>query len=235
MALNPTDRPARTFLYRELITLGASFGEVNGQACAMRIGTDSSAELALSRKLAICDLTPVRRTGYKGWATAEWLAAQGCRIEDAPNRVYPQDDGSRIARLSRGEFVVLGDLFNRATLPDRLDGAWSITTANGCFRVPRADASAWVAIVGEHAAAMFAKVCGVDLRPQKFSNHAIAQTSLARMNAIICRSDLGGTLAYDVVFDMASSVYLWGAFLDAMAEFGGKPVGLDAIRALAGG
>lgn len=234
MSLNPTDRRARSFLYRELMAAGASFAEINGQACAMRFGSDSSAELARARGMAICDLSTLRRTGYKGWATADWLSAQGCRIEDPPNRVYTQDDGARIARLSRGEFVVLSDLAQRTTLPDRLDGAWSIASANGCFRVPRTDSSAWVVITGEHAASMFAKVCGVDLRPNKFANHSIAQTSLARMNAIICRGDIGGTLAFDVVFDLASSVYLWGAFLDAMQEFGGKPVGLEAIRALAG-
>lgn len=235
MALKPTERPARSFLYRELEKLGAQFDEVNGQACATRMGGDAAAELAQARALALCDLSAVRRIGFKGWATAEWLGSQGVTLEDAPNRAYRQPDGARVARLSKGEFVVLGDLDGSAALPGRLDGAWSMVAANGCFRVPRADASAWLGLTGSHAAAMFAKVCGVDLRPHKFPNHAIAQTSLARMNAIIIRGDRGQTLAYDVLFDLASAVYLWGALLDAMAEFGGKPVGLEAVRALTHG
>lgn len=232
MALNPSTLPSRSFLYRELQKLGAEFGEVNGYACALRVGADAAAEAAQARSLALADLSPVKRIGFKGWATAEWLVAQGVTIEDAPNRVYPQADGARVARLSKGEFVVLGDLDGRSTLIDRLAGAWSMAAANGCFRVPREDASAWLALSGEHAGAMFAKVCGVDLRPHKFANNVIAQTSLARMNAIIMRADRGNTLAYDLVFDLASAVYLWGALLDAMAEFSGKPVGLEAIKAL---
>ena len=35
--------------------------------------------------------------------------------------------------------------------------------------------------------------------------------------------------------DIASAEYLWGAVLDAMAEFGGRPVGLAALRILAEG
>lgn len=233
MALNPTERSSRSFLYRELAKLGAEFDEINSHACAVRMGGDAAAEAAQAHSLALCDLSPIRRVGFKGWATAEWLGAQGVIIEDAPNRVYPQADGARVARLSKGEFVVLGDLGSVSSLPDRLDMAWSMASANGCFRVPRADASAWLGVTGSHAPAMFAKVCGVDLRPHKFPNHAIAQTSLARMSAIILRADRGSTLAYDLLFDLASAVYLWGALLDAMAEFGGKPVGLDALRSLA--
>jgi sarcosine oxidase subunit gamma len=201
----------------------------------VRIGGEAAAEAERARALAIADLSPLRRVGFKGWATAEWLGAQGCALEEAPNRVYPQADGARLARLSRGEFVVLGDLDGQSGLADRLEAAWSIGTANGCFRVPRADASAWFKLSGAHAAEMFAKVCGVDLRPHKFADRAIAQTSLARMNAIICRGDLGATLAYDVVFDLASAVYLWKALLDAMTEFDGRPVGLEALRLLARG
>lgn len=235
MAFSPTSLASRSFLYRELEKLGAAFGEVNGYACALSIGADAAAEAAQARSLALADLSPVKRIGFKGWATADWLVAQGVALEDAPNRVYPQSDGARVARLSKGEFIVLGDLNGRSALPDRLSAAWSMASANGCFRVPREDSSAWLAVTGEHAAAMFAKVCGVDLRPHQFAQDRIAQTSLARMNAIIMRAERGGTLAYDVVFDLASAVYLWGALLDAMQEFGGKPVGLEAIRALEAG
>ncbi|MGD9538572.1 MAG: sarcosine oxidase [Alphaproteobacteria bacterium] len=232
MAPAPADTLPRSFLYRELAGLGAAFEPVNGYACAMRFGADEAAQ---ARSLALCDLSPLKRTGFKGWATAEWLSDQGVRLEAAPNRVYPQDDGARLARLSRGEFVVLGDLDLRSDLTGRLDGAWSIASADGCYRVPREDSSAWLKLTGEHAASMLAKVCGVDLRPKKFPDHAIAQTSLARMNAIIARGDLGATLAYDLLFDIASAVYLWRALLDAMAEFSGKPVGLEAVRALGSG
>ena len=68
----------------------------------------------------------------------------------------------------------------------------------------------------------------------KRTDGQIAQTSLARMNGMIVRDDQGGTLAYHVLGDGASGEYLWDCLLDAMAEFDGAPVGLDAVRALAG-
>jgi hypothetical protein len=48
------------------------------------------------------------------------------------------------------------------------------------------------------------------------------------------RADLDAVPAYHLLADIASAEYLWGAVLDAMGEFGGAPVGLDALRALAG-
>jgi sarcosine oxidase subunit gamma len=40
--------------------------------------------------------------------------------------------------------------------------------------------------------------------------------------------------AFHVLADSASAEYLWGCLLDAMAEFGGTPVGWAAVRQLAG-
>jgi sarcosine oxidase subunit gamma len=79
---------------------------------------------------------------------------------------------------------------------------------------------------------MVAKICGVDLRPGKFADGRIAQTSMARMNGVVIRDDQGETLAYHLLGDSASAEYLWGCLIDAMAEFDGAPVGLAAVRAL---
>ena len=80
---------------------------------------------------------------------------------------------------------------------------------------------------------MFAKLCGVDLRPAKFPDLAIAQTSVAWLSAIVLRDDRGGTPAYHLLADSAAAAYLWDCLVDAMAEFDGRPAGLAAVRALA--
>jgi sarcosine oxidase subunit gamma len=100
--------------------------------------------------------------------------------------------------------------------------------------MPRAESHAWFLVTGERAPGMFAKICGVDLRPHRFAIGAIAQTSLAKMSAIVIRADLGEVPAYHVLADSASAEYLWGCLLDAMAEFAGAPVGWAAARQLAG-
>jgi sarcosine oxidase subunit gamma len=74
----------------------------------------------------------------------------------------------------------------------------------------------------------------VDLRPHKFQPGQIAQTSLAKMSGIVIRDDRGAIPAFHLLADVASAEYLWGAVLDAMSEFGGAPVGLQALRRLGG-
>ena len=85
---------------------------------------------------------------------------------------------------------------------------------------------------GVKSAEMFAKICGVDLRPVHCPIGTIAQTSVAKMSAIVIRADLGGTLAYHLLSDIASADYLWTCLEDAIAEHDGGIVGLAALRAL---
>ena len=76
---------------------------------------------------------------------------------------------------------------------------------------------------------MFAKVCGVDLRPAMFAVDAVAQTSVARLNAIVVRADLETVPAFRLLGDSASAAYMWESLLDAMAEYGGAAVGLNDL------
>lgn len=232
MALAPTDNLRRSFLYRTLDALGATFEPVNGFAAAMDCGGDEAAETRAARHLGLADLSPIRRVGFKGWATADWLKAQGATFEDDSNRAYAQADGALILRLSPGEFVVLGDLAVSGNTIDKLEAAWKEAEPEGCYLVAREEASCWLRLSGAEAPAMFAKICAVDLRPPAFENLRIAQTNVARLNAIILRNDAGTLPSYDLLTDIASAVYLWDCLIDAIAEFDGTPVGLSALRAV---
>lgn len=232
MSLDPASLPRRGFLYRELASAGAHFGAVNGSAAALHFAAGVGAETEFARSMAIADLTALRRGGYKGWTALDWLRGQGVTIGDN-NTTVEQPDGSRVARLADSEALILGDLAGGSALLDRVEAAWSLEGAEGAYPVPRPDTNAWFVVTGANAATMMAKMCGVDLRPHKFPDGAIAQTSVARMTAIAIRHDLGRTLAYDVIADSAAAAYLWRCLIDAMDEFDGKPVGLGAVRELA--
>ncbi len=83
---------------------------------------------------------------------------------------------------------------------------------------------------GLHGAArMLAKLCGVDLRPRSFDDLEIAQTIVARLSAIVVRDDIGETLAYHLLADSASALYLWDCVVEAMAEFDGVVAGAEAL------
>jgi len=232
MTLQPSERPRRSFLYRELESAGAEFEELNGAAAAMRIGDDAAAEAAQARSLGLCDLSALPRTGFKGWNMAAWLTGQGAEMVEASNQVTPQADGTRIARLAPGEALLLGDYRGSGPLIEKTDAAWSMETADGCFHVPRADTNFWLALTGSYTLALFAKICAVDLRPEAAPVHRVVQTNVARLNAIIIRSTIAEVPVFDLLSDVASAVYLWHALLDAMREFSGKPIGLTALQSL---
>ncbi|MGH6720395.1 MAG: sarcosine oxidase, partial [Alphaproteobacteria bacterium] len=208
-SVDPASLRVRGFLYRELAALGARFAPVNGSAAALELQTGEAAERAAARAMGLADVSALRRGGYKGWAALDWLGGQGVAM-GANNTTVGQPDGSRVARLADSEALILGDLDGRSVLLDRVEAAWSIDTAVGAYPVPRPDTNAWFALTGAHAWAMMAKLCGVDLRPKAFADGAVAQTSVARMSAIVIRHDLGRTLGYDLILDSASAAYLWG-------------------------
>ena len=230
--VDPTAYPRRSPLYRELAALGAEFEELAGAASAVRVGADTDAEVARTRGLGLCDLSSLPRGGFKGWAAIEWAQRNGAAVGPENNRAYAQEDGTRLARLGDGEILLLGDLSGRAAVADRLIAVWAEARPEGVYPVPRADTHCWFALVGAHAAAMFAKLCGVDLRPARFGPGAVAQTSVARLNAIVLRDDLGPTPGYHLLTDFASARYMFSCLIDAMAEFDGAPVGTAALRRL---
>ena len=228
----PAEETRRSPLYRALAAQGARFEPLNGYALARDFGRDAGEETIQAAALGLADLTPLPRIGFKGWNIGPWLAAAGAVLGDASNRTYAQGDGTRIARLAPGEALVLADRNGGGPLIEALARAWRMPEADGCFRVAREETSCWLLLTGEHAASMLAKVCAVDLRPRAFALDAVAQTNVARLNAIVLRGDIGRVPAFDLLADSASAVYLWDALLDAMAEHDGAPIGFAAVRAL---
>lgn len=227
----------RSFVYRTLQQLGARFGEVNGAAIALDFG-DPAAELERGRRMGLADLSVLPRTGFKGNGTVEWLTSQGLSIGPDSNKAYVQAGGELALRLAPTEVLLVDSLAGTGALPCRLDEAWQWSQEKPRrpigYPMPRADSHFWFAVTGSQAPAMFAKICGVDLRPRAFGPGAIAQTSAAKMSVIIARHDLGSVPAFYLLADSASAEYMWNCVVDAMDEFSGGPIGWTTLRVLAG-
>jgi sarcosine oxidase subunit gamma len=229
---HPAGFMRRSQLYRWHLEAGAIYGEHGDVGAVVHYsGTDDERELA--RQLGLADLSTLPRTGFKGRGAPSWVHQQGPELPDGPNRARLHTDGSLVARLSQEELLVLSDLQLNAYLAEELQQDWSIDTTDGVYLLPRADSHCWFALTGRYAAETFSKVCGVDLRDEKFAQGDIAQTSLARVNAIIIRNDLGTTPCFYILSDVSSAEFLWTCLLDAMLEFDGSPVGIAALRRLA--
>lgn len=234
----PAAQPRRSFIYRVLQAAGARFALVNGGAVTVDFGRPLEQEAAQARSLGLAELSVLPRTGFKGTGAVEWLTAQGLAIGADSNKAYRQPGGALAARLAPSEIFLIDSLDGTGELITRVNAAWSWSGDKPRrligYPMPRADSHAWFMVCGQLAPAMFAKICGIDLRVHRFAEGAIAQTSVAKMNAIIIRADLGAVPAFHLLADSASAEYLWHCVLDAMEEFGGVPVGLAALRRLAG-
>ena len=239
----PTDFPCRSYVYRKLLEQKASFMALVDAAVAEHFG-DPAGERETARRLGLADLSPLPRLGVKGAGTADWLAGQGIEVPGESNRAVRQASGVLAARLAPAELLLLADLAGNPPgdpAPiEAVEAAWRAEPHSPVppsrlrgYLLPRRHSHFWFLVSGERAPAMFAKVCGVDLRPGKFADGRIAQTSLARMNAVVIRDDRGGCLAFHLLGDSASATYLWDCLVDAMAEFDAAPVGLAAVRGLA--
>ena len=222
----------RSPLYRLHQSNGAEFVERSGSAVVSHYDADSKAEFAQAESLAIADLSGLARIGFKGADTVAWLQSQNLSLPVEPNQACLSDDGLCVARLSRTEFLILDNLLVASEKIEQLRKACSMDQSQRSYLLERADSHACFALSGEHVPTLLSKVCGVDMRLHRFAQYRIAQTSVARVNSIVIRSDQAKTPCFYVLADLSPAEFMWQGLLDAMQEFGGKPVGLNALNSL---
>ena len=234
MGVDPAALPRRSPVYRELASAGARFVEIRGGAVAESFAADAETETRAARRLALADLSLLPCLGFKGREAVGWLRRQGVDVDGRDSRARRQADGALAARLAPDEVLLVGDAAGESGLCERLAGAASIDEEVEAFPAPRGDGCFRFMVSGERAAGMFAKVCGVDLRTDRFPPLEIARTSMARTSVTVVRDDLGDTPAYHILGDAASASYLLACLRDAMEEFDGALAGFGAVRRLAG-
>jgi sarcosine oxidase subunit gamma len=181
--------------------------------------------------LAVVDLSPLPRIGFKGPGTLAAMQARGVVVGSQFNRAYRQPDTSLCLALGPGEVLLLGALRELTNAFAAMEDGWRIEDED-TYPLPRRDSHAWLAFTGDRAPEAFAKICGVDLRFKCFDDLCVAQTSVAKTNAIVVRADIDDAPVYHLLFDCASAAYMLSCVLDAAAEFGGRLSGLRALLAL---
>lgn len=220
----------RSFVYRRLVAAGCTWRERGGAAVAATIPGANAGGLGLA------DLSPLARCGIKGADALDWLRRQGWPVPDDNNHAGRTSDGAVVARLSDGELLVLDAPVAPSPALQALMESLARRPTEGdlpprCYAVPRADSHVWFLLCGAAGPECLAKVCGVDMRPHRFPDLSVAQTSLARLSAVIIRVDGGAPPAFYILADSASALYLWDCLVDAMAEFDGRLLGLDDLPA----
>ena len=222
---DPVQFPRRSFIYRRLSEAGAAFAPFGDAAVA----THFPGRGGLPARLALVDLSPLPRTGFKGRLALDRLQDQGLSVPSENNRATVQANGTLLLRLADTEGLLLGSIDHADTTFDELEAT---IPGEGCYAVPRRDSHAWFMLCGTKAVACLQKLCGADLRPRQFPDLTIAQTSVARLSAVVVRQDRENVPAFHLLADSAAALYLWDAVLDAAGEFFGGPAGLRALHDL---
>jgi sarcosine oxidase, subunit gamma len=176
----------------------------------------------LTSQLSITDLSERPRLGFKGRGTLAAMQRRGIVVENRPNRAFQQADGSLCLVLAASEVFLLGARAADDSALAKLEADWRIEDGERAYPMPRRHSHAWFAIEGEAAPELLSKLCAVDFRPHRFDDLSIAQTSVARLNAIVLRADVEDRLTYHVLADSASAVYLLACLRDSAEEFGGS-------------
>lgn len=218
--------------YRTLLAEGANFIEHRDVVVVDNYGNSAEDEALQAQQLGLVDLTPFARSGFKGKQAIHWAKTQGLNIGESNNQAYLQGNGALVARLSDTEVLILNNIHSEQNQCILLEDEYAKNKPAQCYSVPRNNSSAWFMITGKFSTEMFAKICGIDLRLKSFSNGTIAQTSIARINGIIIRNDMNNTPAFYLIFDSASTDYMWSCLKDAFVEFQGAPVGDSALSKL---
>lgn len=231
--IDPALAHRRSQLYRWHTSHGAIF-VAHGDAVFVDCYDIADEESVAMQRLGICDLSLLPRDGLTGPGSTALLNANQFQIPERANTSVAQHDGDLLMRLSAQEYLRLGlSILSPDSNAERIN--WTEDAESQAYAVPRADSHCLFAVSGSQASAMFSKLCGIDFRPDRFHSGAIAQTSVARVNAIVVRHDLGSMDNFYLLAAAPAAEYLWECVLDAMIEFDGKPVGITALRQISVG
>lgn len=222
MSIAPEQYNRRSFVYPRLVSAGAHFVDIGDAAVAAAYPDQPDPALGL------IDFSPVPRTGLKGSRVLTWLQEQGWPVPAQNNAAERADDGSLVLRLADRELLILAPPGGATN--DQIGKLETAVPGEGVWLVPRRDSHAWFALRGPDAVACLQKLCGVDLREAHFPPGAIAQTSVARLTAVVCRDPASEVSEFHLLADSASAVWFWDILLDAADEFGGAPLGLREAR-----
>ena len=215
--LSPGAAVRRSPVYRKLE--GAEYRLIAGERQASTI-QDRDWQAAL------IDFSLMPRFGVRGSGAADHLAEQRFDVPVAINTATPGRRGSWVARLGKTEYWVLGAT-DEEQFPAEMRGLAGPET--DCYPVPCDEGRAWFVLHHPCRAEVMAKLCGVDLREAACPLGSIAQTSVARVNAVIIHHTVFKKPVFSLFSDVSSSSYLWGALVDALEEFGAGPGALDDI------
>lgn len=178
---------------------------------------------------ALVDLTALSRVGFRGADAATYLTSLGFDLPQQPNTLVEQSQGGWVARLSATEYLLLGGLHDFGAAMLKIEQNWQLTTGVANYLLPRQDSHACFMLSGADIPELMAKLCAVDLSSTAFHAGQVVQSSIARINGMIFNVSQDSTPKFILLCDRAAALYIWEVLCDAMQEFSGEVVGIEAL------
>lgn len=185
--------------------------------------------------VGLCDLTPLTKIDIQGQQCDALLSRSLSPGSTPPLGFHAHTHTSgdqkirvRAVHLARDRYLALGSPEVRESLYEHLLRAASQLE---CVRVTDITSGlALLRILGPKSVDLLNKLCPVGLTCKDFANERCMQAPIARVNAILLRNDILGTLSFDALISRDYGEYVWKSFVEAGHPFQISWFGLAACR-----
>jgi aminomethyltransferase len=223
------DRPVRlTALYHEHVAAGAALVERDGWLLPRSYGNPTAEQIAVREAVGVLDISESGKVDLKSdnLDAALGAAFKGLgRVEIGRAVSAGQGGTTRVCRLTDGQALLVTA---PGALQNTLDALGKVASAQSCTHVTDlTSALCALRLLGPKAPAVLERLSWLDLAPDRFTDGALAQGSVARIHALIVRRDTAGLTGYDLCVDRDLGAYLWAIVLEQGAPLGLKPVGYE--------
>ena len=216
-------------MHRQHVKADAVIVDSDGWQLPARYTSATEEVDRLRSGVGICDVSPAGK-----------LSLQGDDIDRVVTDAFPDlgrlevgtlaiaDRFNVLTRLAHDEYMVI-------TRPNRASAtreALADSDDRCAHLVDVTSAFAGVRIAGPSGRMLLQAVTDVDVSQEALSDMGCVQTSVAGIYGLLLRIDLLGVLSYDLYFARDYGEYMWEALLEAGAEYGVAPFGIEAMDLL---
>lgn len=186
-----------------------------GNANPLDTAPGPAAFSAQSPAARLYDFTAHPRLALRGPGSAAWLAEQGWAMPRALNTATTTATGHTLLRLGKTEAWVLAG----QGAPNPVQQAHrQLHQGEGLYPLYAQHSHAWFVLAGPQRAAIMATLCAVDMSEAAFPVGAVAQTSVARLSAVVAHHPWAEAAVFSLLVDRSYAAYFYTAVADALAQ-----------------
>ena len=197
---------------------GATLGGLGNSVIVTRYGADDQRRQL--QRCALLDLSNLARVGFRGAQSADYLRQRGYQLPQAPNQALTQTDGSRVARLSQNEYLLLGGLRDAGARIAREEADWQFSEQAN-YLLPRQDSHAWLLLTGacgpEVLAKLFSPVRSSKVGQNRGIGLSIVHNLVKKLDGLISCQSTGEGTAFEILLPARNAAAQGAAALSVKA------------------